>query len=138
MSTPSAGLSAVVRVPTVPAALLVSALLVWQASNAAFSATTSNPGNSWTAGSVTLTDDDGGTSPTTGTAMFSAAGLVPGSTGSHCIAVTSTGTVPATGSPTRSTRSRSTRAHSAPPGWRPTTRLAEAGLPEAVGELSRC
>jgi hypothetical protein len=82
------------RTLALPVSLVVAGLLVWQGSNAAFTATTSNPGNSWTAGSVVLTDDDGGTSPTTGTAMFSATNLAPGSTGQRCIAVTSTSNVP--------------------------------------------
>lgn len=68
-----------------------SGALVWHASYAAFVGTTSNSGNSWTAGSVTLTDDDAGA------AMFDVSGLVPGaSTGSpHCITVTYSGDVPA-------------------------------------------
>jgi hypothetical protein len=72
--------------------LLGSGLVVWQSSQAAFTATTSNPSNSWAAGTVSLTDDDGGNSPTTGTAMFSTAvataNLKPGDTGTKCIAVT--------------------------------------------------
>jgi hypothetical protein len=67
--------------------LLGSGVLVWQGSAAVFSSTTSNAANSWTLGSVTLADDD------TGAAMFSATGLVPGSTGSNCISVSYTGTV---------------------------------------------
>lgn len=66
-------------------ALGASAALVWQASYSAFSATTSNPSNNWSAGSVALADDD------TNAAMFTATGLKPGSTGQKCIAVTSTG-----------------------------------------------
>jgi hypothetical protein len=64
--------------------------LVWQASYSAFSATTSNPTNNWTAGTVALSDDDAGT------AMFTATGLKPGSTGTKCIAVTSTGSLAST------------------------------------------
>jgi hypothetical protein len=46
--------------------LFGSGLLVWRTSRAAFTATTSNAGNSWTAGSVTLTDHDapGAATPT--------------------------------------------------------------------------
>lgn len=80
----------------VPGTLLASSALVHQASNAAFSATTSNPSNSWATGSVQLTDDDGGTSPSTGTAMFSLSGLKPGDSGERCILVTSQSSLPAT------------------------------------------
>jgi len=66
---------------------MISGLMVWQSSYSAFSATTSNPTNNWTAGTVALTDDD------TNTAMFTATGLKPGSTGTKCIAVTSTGSL---------------------------------------------
>jgi len=76
----------------VPAAILagvlVSAGFVWQASYSAFSAPTSNPTSNWAAGTVALADDDAGT------ALFSASGLKPGSTGQKCIAVTSNGTLP--------------------------------------------
>lgn len=57
---------------------------------AAFTATTVNATNEWSAGSVVLDDDDSNTS------MFSATGLVPGSSGSKCIAVTYNGTLAAT------------------------------------------
>lgn len=70
--------------------LAVAVLLVWQSSYAAFSATTTNGTNNWAAGSVALSDND------TGTALFNPSGLVPGSTGARCIAVTSTGSLPAT------------------------------------------
>jgi hypothetical protein len=69
--------------------LVVSSLLVWQASQASFSSTVTNASNNWTAGSVALSDDD------SNSAMFSASSLKPGSTGTHCIAVTSAGTLPA-------------------------------------------
>lgn len=75
---------------TIPAALGVSALIVAQSSYAAFSATTSNPTNNWTAGTVALSDDDANS------AMFTVTGLKPGSTGQKCIVVTSTGNLPST------------------------------------------
>jgi hypothetical protein len=81
------------RVGTVLSLVLAvtgSAGLVWQASYAAYSAQTTSPGNNWATGSVTLSDDDANA------AMFSETGLKPGSTGSTCIRVTSTGTLPAT------------------------------------------
>lgn len=71
----------------VTAGIALSGALVWQSSYAAFTATTSNPGNSWTAGSIALADND------SGAALFTASGLVPGSTGSRCITVDYTGTV---------------------------------------------
>lgn len=71
----------------VPTALVISGLLVWQASYSAFSASTSNPTNNWTAGSVALSDDD------SDTAMFTASNLKPASTATKCIVVTSTGTL---------------------------------------------
>ena len=74
----------------VPAALLASGAMVWQSSYSAFSATTSNPTNNWSAGTVALADDD------SNTAMFTATNLKPGSTASKCIAVTSSGSLPAT------------------------------------------
>ena len=69
----------------VPVSIVVSGLLVWQASYAAFSSTTTNPTSNWTAGTVALTDDD------SATALFTAATLKPGSTGTKCIVVTSAG-----------------------------------------------
>jgi len=69
----------------IPVSIMVSGLLVWQASYAAFSSTTTNPTSNWTAGTVALTDDD------SATALFTAASLKPGSTGTKCIVVTSSG-----------------------------------------------
>ena len=65
-----------------------SGAIVWQASYSAFSATTSNSANNWSAGTVALSND------AANTAMFTAANLKPGSTGTKCIAVTSTGSLP--------------------------------------------
>ena len=62
---------------------------MWQASNAAFTASTSNGSNSWGASTRGLTNDSTGP-------MFSISNMIPGTTGSKCLAVTSTGTVPAT------------------------------------------
>ncbi len=71
----------------IPAALLISGIVVSQASYSAFNSTTSNPTNNWSAGTVALSDDD------SNTAMFTATGLKPGSTGTKCIAVTSSGSL---------------------------------------------
>lgn len=72
----------------IPAALVASGVVVSTASYAAFSSTTVNPTNNWTAGSVALSDDDNNT------ALFTANNLKPGSTGANCITVTSTGSLP--------------------------------------------
>ncbi len=74
----------------IPAALVASGVVVSTASYSAFSATTVNPTSNWTAGSVALSDDDNNT------ALFTATGLKPGSTGSNCITVTSTGSLAST------------------------------------------
>jgi hypothetical protein len=63
--------------------------LVWNASNATFNSATTNSGNSWSAGTVAVGDDD------SSTAMFALTNLIPGSTGSKCIVVTYSGTVAA-------------------------------------------
>lgn len=74
----------------VPVSLMISGALVWQSSYAAFSTTTVNPTNNFTAGSVVLGDDD------SGTAMFTATLLKPADTATKCIKVTSTGTLAST------------------------------------------
>lgn len=62
---------------------VVAAIGTWSA----FSSTTENPGNTFSAGSVSLTDND------TGTAMFTMTNMVPGSTDTGCIKVSYTGTL---------------------------------------------
>lgn len=79
-----------VAAASIPVAVIASGALVWQSSYSAFSATTSNPTNNWTAGTVALSDDD------SNVAMFTATNLKPGSTGTKCIAVTSTGSLAST------------------------------------------
>lgn len=69
----------------VPVALLASSGLVYQASRAAFTAQTSTGNNTWSSGSVQLSDDD------SDTAMFTASGLTAGSTAAKCIEVTYNG-----------------------------------------------
>ncbi|GAB3323302.1 hypothetical protein GCM10027451_46640 [Geodermatophilus aquaeductus] len=81
-----ATLAAAVLAPVL--GLAASVGLVWQSSSSAFSATTDNGPDSWAAGTVTLTDNDAGT------ALFTVTRMAPGATGTRCIAVTSTGTVP--------------------------------------------
>lgn len=72
-----------------PLGILASAAMVWQSSYAAFSGTTTNGGNSWTAGTVKLTD------AANGTAILNATALKPGSTGSACITLTYGGSLAA-------------------------------------------
>lgn len=87
MNRPSVRTFKLARWAALPAALLASGALVATGSYSAFSATTSNPTNNWSVGTVALSDDD------TNVAMFTATGLKPGSTGTKCIAVTSTGSL---------------------------------------------
>jgi len=56
----------------------------------AFSGTTSNPGDSFQAGTVTIGDNDAGQ------ALYSVANQKPGDFAEHCIKVTYTGSLPAT------------------------------------------
>lgn len=63
-------------------AVLLLAGTILQATEAAFSATTDNSGNAWALGTLTLTDDDGGSTP-----MFDLDGLNDGDTGQRCIAI---------------------------------------------------
>lgn len=86
---PSRRLVKVTSLIAVPAAVAVSGLVVSQASYSAYSATTVNPTSNWTTGTVALTND-------ANTAAFTATNLKPGSTGSKCIAVTSTGSLAST------------------------------------------
>ena len=76
-------------VVTALAALLVVGLLTIEGSRAAFSASTDNGSNTFSAGSVTITDDDAGS------VMFNISNMVPGATATKCINVTYTGSAPA-------------------------------------------
>jgi hypothetical protein len=87
MKNPSRRARKVGTVIATPIAVIAAAALVWQSSYAAFTGTTRNSGNSWSTGSVALTDDD------SGTARFQASGMVPGATETKCIAVTANATV---------------------------------------------
>lgn len=72
------------------ASLLLVGLGLARVSEAGFSATTDNPGDAWSSGTVILTDDD------TGAAMFATAtdGLLDGgSTQANCLTVTYNGTL---------------------------------------------
>jgi len=67
--------------------LLASSALVWQSTQAAFSATTSNGLNEFGAGTVTIEDNDAGS------AMFTVPALKPGDTGTVCMGVRYTGSL---------------------------------------------
>lgn len=75
------------RVGVSMAAVLLVGALVVASSMAAFSATTSNAGNSWSAGTVVITDDD------TGSAMFIVSNMAPLASVDNCIAVTYSGSL---------------------------------------------
>ncbi|MFD1713686.1 TasA family protein [Amnibacterium flavum] len=80
--------SQVIKWGAIPAALVLSGLTIAGASYSAFSATTTNPTSNWAAGTVSLSDDD------STTALFTASNLKPGSTGTKCIVVSSSGSLP--------------------------------------------
>ena len=85
---PSRKVATIVSLVAVPVALAASGLVVAQSSYSAYSATTVNPTSNWATGTVALSDDD------SNTAAFTATNLKPGSTGSRCIVVSSTGSLP--------------------------------------------
>ena len=66
--------------------MLASSTLIWQSSRAAFTATTSNSGNTFATGTVTITNN-------TGSAMFTATALKPTSTATVCMGVEYTGSL---------------------------------------------
>ena len=86
---PSVHAAVIAKWAAIPAALVVSGLVVSQASYSAFSATTNNAGNSWASGTLALSND-------AGTALFSATNIKPGDGGSKCITVSTTATVAST------------------------------------------
>ncbi|MES2170454.1 MAG: hypothetical protein V4479_06995 [Actinomycetota bacterium] len=90
MHAPSSRTRKIAAFTVGPAAILVAGLLVWQGSVAAFTAQTANVGNNWSTGSVTLSNDSAGV------AAFQVQNVTPGQTGTRCLKVTSTSTVPGT------------------------------------------
>jgi hypothetical protein len=77
----------------VPATILATGIFVSASSYSVFNSTTTNGTNNWSAGTVALQSDGSGPGGASGTAMF-AADVAPGSTGTKCITVTSSGTDP--------------------------------------------
>lgn len=88
MNRPSQRTTKVVAALATPAALVAAGVLVFQASNAAFTGQTRNSGNEWSTGSVNLTDDDNGQ------ARFQVTNMLPGQTQTKCIKVTANASVP--------------------------------------------
>lgn len=80
---------AATRLAVVVTAVTIGSLLIASGSRAAFTAKSTNGSNSWTAGTVILTDDDAES------AMFSLTNLAPGDGGTKCINVTYTGSLTA-------------------------------------------
>ena len=79
--------TSLIRLMAVATAMLMLTVLIVTHSEAAFSDTTVNTANSFTTGSVVLTDDD------TGSALFTAAAVTPGVAVIECITVTYSGTL---------------------------------------------
>lgn len=75
------------RFAGIAAGLVLVSGIVLQVSSAAFTGSTDNTGNSWDAGTVTLTDDDAGS------ALFTATDQKPGDTATQCIEVTYGGSI---------------------------------------------
>ncbi|WP_146031809.1 hypothetical protein [Arthrobacter sp. AFG7.2] len=88
MNSPSSRVRKIAMFASAPLAILIAGGMVWQGSQAAFTAQTRNAGNSWSTGNVVLTDDD------LGAAAFTVENIVPGQTGQKCIVVTSQSNVP--------------------------------------------
>lgn len=88
MHLPTRALSRIATLAVIPAALVAGGVAVSTASYSAFSATSSDDANNWSMGSVSLSND------AANGALFSASNLKPGSTGTNCIAVTSSGSLP--------------------------------------------
>ncbi|KQR16786.1 hypothetical protein [Cellulomonas sp. Leaf334] len=76
------------QLAAIPVGLLVSGLLVTQASSAAFTAQTSTGASTFATSTVQLTNDH------VGAAVFTADDIVPGNTGTQTVAVDYTGTTP--------------------------------------------
>lgn len=92
MGRPLSRARRVLGLTVVPASLVITGLFVSASSYAVFNAKTTNGPNAWNTGTVLLENDASG-GPASGTAMFSA-NVTPGSTGTRCLTVTSTGSVP--------------------------------------------
>ncbi len=72
------------RLAVVVVSIALVGVLIIDQSRAAFTATTDNAGNAFSAGTIALTND-------AGSAMFSVTGMVPGDVATGCLTVTYTG-----------------------------------------------
>lgn len=77
----------IVRGAAMLVSLFIVSFVVVTGSRAAFVDTTDDAGNQWSAGTVSIIDDD------SGSAMFNAADMKPGDTVESCIAVTYNGSI---------------------------------------------
>ena len=85
--SPTIGRATIVRLAAVVLAFALVSLLVATGSRAAFSDTTDNTGNSLSAGTVDLVDDD------SATVLFNVSNMTPGDSSVNCIVVTYQGTI---------------------------------------------
>lgn len=76
-----------VRLSAAVIAVIAAFLMAFSATNAAFSAQTDNAGNTFAAGTVALSDNDGGS------ALFVVTDMVPGQSEERCIEVTYSGSL---------------------------------------------
>jgi hypothetical protein len=60
MPAPSSRLHRLMAFAVAPVSMIAAAGMIWQSSYAAFSSDTRNAGNNWSAGTISLTDDDAG------------------------------------------------------------------------------
>jgi hypothetical protein len=82
-------------VAALPVALVATAAIVSASSYSVFTSTTDSPNNSFSAGSVVLTNDSTGSQSATGSALYTATGITPTSAPVvRCVAVQSTGSLP--------------------------------------------
>ena len=82
-------------VAALPVALVATAAIVSASSYSVFTSTTNSPNNSFSAGSVVLTNDSTGSQSATGSALYTATGITPTSAPVvRCVAVQSTGSLP--------------------------------------------
>ena len=84
-------------IAALPVALVATAGIVTASSYSVFTSTTNSPSNSFSAGSVVLTNDSttSGTQSATGSALYTVTGITPTSAAQvKCVNVQSTGSVP--------------------------------------------
>ena len=90
MNKPTRRTTTVLAAVATPVALVAAGAMVYSASYSAFTGQTRNSGNQWSTGSISLTDDDNGSS------RFQVANMLPGATDTKCIKVTANASVPST------------------------------------------